>query len=132
MPQEVPSKPEKTILVIEDEESIRQLLDLALSTELPYTVVVQATNGYGALSIAQSIKCDLFIIHYLLPQMNGIQLYNQLRALPAYRETPVLFITGSPETEALEQRHLPVLEKPFSIDALLAAVTKLLSQVPPI
>src|SRR3979411_3135561 len=69
----------KTILIVEDDDSTATFLTLAIAQETSYQVL-HATTGVRALEIVRHIKAGLFIIDYLLPDMNGIVLYDYLHA----------------------------------------------------
>ena len=117
-----------TILVVEDDLAIGELICLVLADETSYAILHVSTAS-EALRVASRTNTDLFIIDYLLADMNGITLYDQLRALPGLAEVPVIIISdslGSHEQE-LHERHLVGVGKPFDLDALLEAVKKKLT-----
>lgn len=117
----------KTILVVEDDEDIGEALLFALSEEPSYHVIVAAT-GNEALQIASRRKINLFIVDYYLSDINGIELYDKLHAIPELQMVPVLLV--SVNIEQLEQqlrvRHLMGLGKPFDLDKFLEVVAKAL------
>jgi len=78
------------ILVVEDEEVYRELLAQIL-TKAGYDVV-QAADGFRALSIMEESKIDLVISDILMPGMNGYSLVTRLRA--KWRSMPVILTTG--------------------------------------
>jgi two-component system chemotaxis response regulator CheY len=86
--------------------------------------VQKATDGREALQLAQSQAFDLVITDVNMPNMDGIALVRGLRALPAYRFTPVLVLTteGSDElkNEGRQAGATGWLVKPFNPDRLLA------------
>jgi CheY-like chemotaxis protein len=117
-----------TILVIDDEPSIRMLIVEALC-ELGYSAL-EAQDGPSAMKVLQSVtKLDLLITDVGLPGgMNGRQVADAARVrLP---ELKVLFITGYAENAVLNHEHLEhgmkVLTKPFAIEALASQVRELL------
>jgi len=91
--------PAKTIMVIEDDESGRYLLSALLEGD-GYEVL-QASNGLSALESAQRHRIDAFLLDMDLPDINGIEVCRKIRAITAYNVTPVVFITGSDQTERL-------------------------------
>ena len=112
-----------TILVVEDDEGLRELLVLLIST-LPYQYRL-VSNASQALSVSEEVKPDLFIVDYRLPGMNGLKLYDQLHTTPGLEAIPALLMTAARLEELrpeIEQRQLTVLEKPFDLDAFYLTV----------
>jgi CheY-like chemotaxis protein len=113
-----------TILVVEDDEDIREFIGLLMST-IPayhYSLVPDASQ---ALYFVKGVKPDLFILDYRLPGMNGLELYDQLHATPGLEAIPAILMTAT-RLEALrpeiEKRHITAFEKPFDLDAFLLTV----------
>jgi DNA-binding response OmpR family regulator len=112
------------ILVVEDEESMRELLRLHLSSA-GYNVEVAEdaiAAGYSVLKAAP----DLLICDVAMPHMDGFELVAALRADTAVSsKLPVIFLTA--ESEADERaRELggEFLEKPIRLEELLKAVSR--------
>lgn len=122
--------PAQTVLVVDDEQAVRQLMSEVL-LDLGYTVL-QAEQGAAALKILeQQPLIDLLVTDVGLPGgMNGRQLADAARALRP--ELPVLFVTGYAESAALAYGTLgcgmDVLTKPFSITALSGCIAQLRNQ----
>ena len=70
---------DKTILIIEDDDSIGALLVEALSQETPYKALL-VTDAFQALKAVNYVKPCLFITDYHLPLMDGIELYDRLHS----------------------------------------------------
>ncbi|UXY13949.1 response regulator [Chitiniphilus purpureus] len=87
----------KMILSVDDSPSIRQMI--AFTLENAGYRVVPAANGEEALALAQSQPCHLVITDQNMPGMDGLSLIRALRALPDYRQVPILMLT----TESGEQ-----------------------------
>jgi DNA-binding response OmpR family regulator len=110
------------ILVVEDDESMRELLRLHLSSA-GYAVEAAEdaiTAGYALLESPP----DLIICDVEMPHMNGIELIAALRADKAMPQVPVVFLTSDEEGEG-RARQLGVTEylhKPVRLEELLAAV----------
>ena len=81
-----------TILLIEDNPITRKMMRFALVSG--GFEVLEAGDGRTALELAARERIDLVIQDYVLPDMDGLQLLEKLRALPAGRELPVVVITG--------------------------------------
>jgi DNA-binding response OmpR family regulator len=116
----------RKILVIEDEEVMRDLLRLHLGSA-GYTVEVvedAITAGYALLKSAP----DLIVCDVEMPHMNGFELIGALRADKAQPQLPVIFLTAEgDEGRARELAPSEYLSKPVRLEELLAAVTRLLS-----
>ncbi|MGI3903463.1 MAG: PAS domain S-box protein [Janthinobacterium lividum] len=120
------ARAEETVLVVEDEASVRDLVVEVLA-DLGYRAL-EATDGPSGLRILQGDeRIDLLVTDVGLPGMNGRQLAEQGRQLrPNLR---VLFITGYAE-EATFGGHLDpglqMLAKPFAIDALTDRIREMI------
>ena len=122
--------PEPRVLLVDDEVSSAQVLGLLL-VEDGYHVTV-ASNGHQALAKVGESAPDLLITDFMMPGMNGAELLAALRAMPAYRDLPVLVISAAPEA-ALRRYQLGYdvfLRKPFSLDRFLGAVRGLVGPQP--
>jgi PAS domain S-box-containing protein len=122
----------ETILVIDDEATIRDLVDEVLN-EQGYTVI-GAGDGPAGIKVLQSgTRIDLLITDVGLPNgMNGRQVADAARTLrPGLK---VLFITGYAENAAVGNGHLEpgmeLLTKPFTIEALTLKVAEMFKEVP--
>lgn len=113
----------KTILIVEDDESIGELLALVISQESDHQPLV-ARSSMQALEVIGDVKPDLLVIDYYLAKENGLDLYDHILARQGFEATPAIFLTAADEQLRLtfEQRHLVVLEKPFDLDILLQAI----------
>ncbi len=118
------------ILIIEDEDRIRQFLQRGLSFE-GYRVDA-AADGNAGLELARENPPDLVLLDIMLPGIDGIEVCRRLRQVS---EVPVLMLTAK---EAIEDRVAGLdagaddyLVKPFAFDELLARVRALLRRVQP-
>lgn len=118
------------ILVVEDEDRIRQFLQRGLTFE-GYRVD-SASDGQEALDSARENPPDLVLLDIMLPGMDGIEVCRRLRAAS---EVPILMLTAK---EAIEDRVSGLdagaddyLVKPFAFDELLARVRALLRRAQP-
>lgn len=118
------------ILVVEDEDRIRQFLQRGLTFE-GYRVDI-AADGEDALEIARDTPPDLVLLDIMLPGIDGIEVCRRLRAAG---EVPILMLTAK---EAIEDRVAGLdagaddyLVKPFAFDELMARVRALLRRAQP-
>lgn len=118
----------KTILAVDDSASIRQMVSFTLKSA-GYEIT-EATDGQDGLNKAKSKSFNLVLTDQNMPNMDGITLIKNLRAMPAYRTVPILMLT----TEAGESMKMQGkaagatgwLVKPFDPQKLLEVVKKVI------
>jgi DNA-binding response OmpR family regulator len=119
----------KMILVVEDDEALGALLVRAFEQETPYQAVL-ASDGFQALKMLRTVKPDVLILDYGLPDMNGLELYDTIHTVKAMERLPVLIISA--ETVRIQKevkaRQLPQLKKPFELANLFEAIERLFSR----
>lgn len=120
----------QTVLVVDDEATIRHLIDEVLD-ELGYTVIGAGDGAAGIKVLESGVAIDLLITDVGLPNgMNGRQVADEARRLRP--GLPVLFITGFAENAAVGNGHLEpgmeLLTKPFTLEALSAKVAAILER----
>jgi len=112
---------QKTILVIEDDASVGACLVEAITQETPY-IAFLVTESHHALTVLKDIKPDMILLDYLLPQMNGLDLYDYLHTHKPLRDIPVIMISANLPQKEVNRRQLIGLSKPFEIDDLLTTL----------
>src|SRR2546429_9623001 len=120
----------KTIFIVEDDETIGALLVQTIEQETPYRAVL-ASDGFQALKMLRTVKPDVLILDYGLPDMNGLEFYDTIHAVKSLKHLPVLIIsaqTARIQTE-VKARHLSQLQKPFELTTLLEAIERLFSRL---
>ena len=117
-----------SILAVDDSASMRQMVTFTLKGA-GYDVT-EAKDGLEALNIAKSNKFNLVITDVNMPNMDGITLTKELRALPAYKFVPILTLTTESSAEkkmaGKQAGATGWIVKPFNPDQLLATVKKVL------
>ena len=116
----------KTVLIVEDDDEIGKMLVLLLSLETPYQVRL-VHSGIEALWAVKEISPVLFLFDYYLPQMTGIQLYDQLHARQEWEAVPAIMMSANLPVSELKKRHIVGLAKPFDLDELLNAIEKMVA-----
>ena len=118
----------KTILIVDDSESIREVVTFTLENE-GYKVLV-GVDGKDATKFLDGSHIDLIITDLHMPEMNGIDFIKYARAIEAYKRVPILFLTtesqASKKLEAKEAGATGWIIKPFVPAKLIAALTKVL------
>ena len=121
-----------TILVVDDEPTIRYLLRASLEGR-GYRLL-EAADGLSALRCAQHERPDLILLDIALPALSGLEVCQRLRDDPATAATPVFLLTGyvqQAEREAAERAGARgFIAKPFSPAALVAQVEEALRPAP--
>ena len=120
----------KKILVIEDEEFIRENLIELL--EIEGFEAIGAENGFVGVSLAKQCQPDLILCDVMMPELDGYGVLNALREDCVTGTIPFLFLTASADRNNLQKiRELGMNDyilKPFNIDKFLAAITNRLEQ----
>ena len=113
-----------TLLIVEDEFSLRRLMRLMLERE--GFLVRDAANGQEALdSIAEHGLPDVALVDLMMPVMNGQEFIAKVRA--QQRNLPAIFVSASPEAqEVCTQLGIACVRKPYDFQVLLSAIETLL------
>ncbi|GGL07480.1 response regulator [Mangrovihabitans endophyticus] len=118
----------KTILVVDDSASVRQVVGIALRGA-GYEVA-EAVDGADALRKLDGRKLHLIISDVNMPNMDGITFVKEAKKLPAYKFTPIIMLTTeSQESKKAEGQAAGAkawVVKPFQPPQMLAAVSKLI------
>jgi len=126
------SEPTKTLLVVDDDQVIRQA-EVRILCQEGYTVL-QAEGAVQALRLArEAAAIHLLITDFSMPEVDGLELTRQFRAV--HPKTPVLMVSGSLRflrdgTQDLDR--FEFLAKPFQFNELLRKVRTLLDAVAPL
>lgn len=119
---------DKTILIVDDSESIREVVTFTLKNA-GYNVLV-GNDGKQALAFFDGREIDLMITDLHMPNMDGIELIKQVRQLNDYANMPILFLTTESQTERkMEAKNAGAtgwIIKPFVPEKLLKALVKVI------
>lgn len=118
----------KTILIVDDSASLRQVVGIALKGA-GYDVI-EGCDGRDALNKLTGQKIHLIISDVNMPNMDGITFVTEAKKLPAYKFTPVIMLTteaGEDKKQAGQAAGAKAwVVKPFQPAQMLAAVAKLI------
>ena len=123
-------KLETKILVVDDEREIREML-VDFLKEAGYEVF-EAGSGSAALKAVNEFKPDLVMLDIILPDVDGVSVYEDLRSKKATSKVPVIFFTalgeGIPPTFSRQMESAPysLIPKPVNTSVLLEEVERLL------
>ena len=106
----------KTIMVVDDSSSMRQMINFTLVAAGHF--VVEAQDGADALAKRGAQKVDLFITDLNMPNMDGIQLTRRLRADAAYRFTPIVLLTTEFGTYSMISTVMSAVDFSISVDSI--------------
>ena len=113
----------KKILIIDDEESIRDILDVLLSSE-DYEII-QADSGEAGLELAKLDPPDLIILDVMMPRMSGYMVAKHLKLDERLQDIPIVLLTATANVAGNIMLDMPTpyrLTKPFDPDELLEMV----------
>ncbi|HTN47403.1 MAG TPA: response regulator transcription factor [Flavipsychrobacter sp.] len=115
-----------SILIVEDEESLREALKLNL--ELERYDVTTANDGPTVLKLVKNEYFDLIVLDIMLPDMDGITVCETIRM--QHNDVPILFLSArnssADRVEGLKKGGDDYLTKPFNLEELLLRVDKLI------
>ena len=126
-----PAAPEKTILIVDDDRTVGEMLKQAIAEHTIHRAVWIAESDL-VLETARRLHPSLILLDYIMPFMDGLQLYDHLQRIDTMRNVPVIVISGSPTLpfEQLRERGIYVLKKPFQLNDLLDMVAHLVPGEP--
>ena len=118
----------KTILLVEDDPNIGSFLVEAIAQETHYRAIV-ASDSNAALKLVRYFTPDLFILDYVLPGMNGIELYDHLHINIELASIPAMLITANRHIpqQQIQQRRLITFLKPLDLEVFLATIETILT-----
>jgi DNA-binding response OmpR family regulator len=114
-----------TVLIVEDDQEIRELIGDILSLE-GFTVHSMARLPHG-LDRIRKIEPDVIVLDLGLPGIGGIEMMRIIKQDPKLGSVPIVICSGAVDTlqhhrEELKQLGIPVVQKPFHLEQLLTAV----------
>ncbi|MBL4685864.1 MAG: response regulator transcription factor [Nannocystaceae bacterium] len=120
----------KSILVIEDDASVRSLLEKAL-TSRDYRVRLVA-DGLEGLTTLESSKPDLMIVDIMMPRLDGMSFVKAIKGNALTKPIPVIFLTAKndPQTmiAGINLGAKYYVTKPFQLEELLSKVARALGE----
>jgi DNA-binding response OmpR family regulator len=118
-----------TILIIEDDESLVEILEVTLKTG-GYKYAA-AGDGIQAMTLARQLKPDLIILDFMFPAGGGMSAHKRLRTLADTKRTPIIILTSTSEevvSRAVDMDgNTYYLSKPYKRDMLMSLIGQILS-----
>jgi putative two-component system response regulator len=120
---DAPNSEKSRVLIVDDEPGNIKILSNVLSSDYVMSV---ATNGKQALEIARVQAPDIVLLDMVMPEMDGIEVCQALKADPATRDIPVIFVTSMSDTlneeRGLDAGAVDYISKPISPPIVKARV----------
>ncbi len=115
----------KKILIVDDDRDIVSAIETILSLENYNTV--SAFTGEDSIEIAKKERPSLILLDYMLPDMTGKQVVEEIRRDEDLREIPIILVSATHGLRQLCQGIAiqGILEKPFDLDTLTSTVAKI-------
>lgn len=117
------------VLIVDDEEDIREIVQLALETMAGWEVLT-AESGSEGLVQAEIQQPDAILLDMMMPDMDGFTTLANLKANPAISNIPVIFITAKGKTvdrnRCAELGAIAIIAKPFDPMTLTAQIAHIL------
>lgn len=113
------------ILLIEDDEDTGEMLTEFIESESAFRVRTLPSGEAMLQHLQEPSEAipSVFIIDYLLPGMNGLQLLDHLNCLKTFKHVPTILITAATITEGmrtvLKQRNIALITKPLDLNELM-------------
>ncbi|HSH00214.1 MAG TPA: sigma-54 dependent transcriptional regulator, partial [candidate division Zixibacteria bacterium] len=116
------------ILIVDDEESLRNFMEIMLSRE-GYRVAV-SESGAGALKELRKERFDLVVTDLMMPEMSGLELVSKARELDSAQQFIVMTAFGSVDTaiEAMKRGAADYITKPFNVEQVKLAISRTLDR----
>lgn len=117
----------KHVTVVDDDPRMVKVIKEFLHDE--YDVAV-AVSGKIALRFLESKPTDIILLDYMMPEMNGPEVFEQIRKIPQHANTPIVFLTGMSDREKIKQvislKPQGYLLKPVEKDKVLATIREII------
>lgn len=127
LPQDELSQKVKTILIVENDIYLGKFLVEALQEETPYHALL-AGDAIKALEMMKTHAPALLLLDYILPGMNGLELYDYLQAQEQFSNASVLLMSAYiSERKLREVSSVAFIAKPFDLDKLIQRIDELLA-----
>ena len=120
----------KRILVIDDEEGIREIIQICLEAAAGWEVLTAASGAEG-LATAQSTQLDAILLDVMMPDMDGSATFRYLQANVATQHIPTILLTAkakiSEQKQFIDLGVTGVITKPFKAQDLVAQIREMLN-----
>jgi CheY-like chemotaxis protein len=119
----------KSILLIDDEETIQEVVQVGIEIESGWQVAI-ASSGAEGIDLAQTQQPDVILLDVMMPEMDGIDTLCQLKSNQKTSSIPVIFLTAKAQAEEKSQFKslgvVDVITKPFNSMTLASQIARIL------
>lgn len=126
--EEADSFVRKTVLIVDDNEEVRNYLEQQLQTDF---IIRQAANGREALALIENAYPDIVISDVMMPEMNGLELCRKIKENINYCHIPVILLTAKSLVSQIEEGWEvgadDYIVKPFHVSLLRARIRNILA-----
>jgi CheY-like chemotaxis protein len=123
------TKKSKSILLIDDEETIQEVVQVGIGIESGWQVAI-ASSGAEGIDLAQAQQPDVILLDVMMPEMDGIDTLSHLKSNQKTSAIPVIFLTAKAQAEEKNQFQslgvVDVITKPFNSMTLASQIAKIL------
>ena len=118
-----------TIFILEDEDSIRELLEVLFNMEGYRVISSSNIKEFNKMNI--DLNVDLYLLDIRLPDGSGIDVCNDLKKNTETSQIPVLMMSAHAKTLQLQDccQHDEFISKPFDLDRIIATVSGLIRKI---
>ncbi len=118
----------RRVLIIDDEVAAARLLKLNLHHTGRYTAET-VNNPAQAVAVAREFLPDVILLDLMMPEMDGGEVAAQLRAVPALKDTPIVFLTAAATKSEVASNSgfiggLPFIAKPTRMSEVVKCIEK--------
>lgn len=118
---------ERTVLLLEDNDSVRELLKVLLETE--GYLIIEASDGRDGLTKAEELQPDLMILDLMMPGLDGENVLRTMKRHSKLSKVPVLVVSGKYESLDSLRRQIGdenIFPKPFEPSRMLDRIGELI------
>ena len=118
----------RTVLIVEDEFAIAELLEMVLADE-GYRVLTAANGRQGLQRLAEDPRPELVISDYMMPILDGAEMLRAMQATELQRDIPCIVMSSIPEETVKERigNYAAFVRKPFQLAAMIQLVAAVLA-----
>lgn len=119
----------KKILVVEDEDGLREIIQFSLEAAAGWDVIATA-SGYEGIAKALTEQPDAILLDVMMPDMDGIETFRKLQENDVTRAIPTIFLTAkvrsNEQQEFMKLGIFGIITKPIKAQELIAQIQRIL------
>jgi excisionase family DNA binding protein len=123
----------RKVLLVDDDADLVELMHRMLDEDGRFEVKI-ASNGFDAGMMVKDYRPDIIVLDVMLPDINGKEVCQRVRADPSLEDVRILCISGMVEDDKIQELRLAgmdhFLHKPFDVEAMIDRMCELLEMEP--